>query len=661
MDELLQHLLSWVEANPGWAYLAVFLAALSESLAVIGVVVPGVMMMFGAGALIATGDLRFWPTCLAAIAGAVAGDGLSYWLGFHYRGRIRGWWPFRPYPEHLERGIAFFARHGTKSIVIGRFFGPVRAVVPLVAGMMQMAPRRFVIANVASAAAWGPVYLAPGIVFGASLKLAAEAAVRLVILMLILVGLIWLVVWIAREMFLLLSPRATLWLQGVLRWADVHPSIGRMAQALSDSSHPDAGTLTTLAGALLAATLVLGLAVGAGLFGAPDITPNTIVLRLGQSLHTPLADELMTALGRLGDPSILLALVLAVLLYLYWRKQRREAYYWLAVAAFALVATPLLGLILQVPRPEVGLVPPWPWSFPSAPVLGATLVYGFLAVAVSRGLPSRWRWVPYAMASVLVLSVALSRLYFGTEWLTDVVGSAALGLLWVSALGIAFRHHTRFDQNWGGLASVALATLCLGFALLSLVRHEADVERYTPRSAPQYIHGPDWHNGAAIASLPTRREELWHSGGHRLDLQYAGTLPELTRALERRGWKAAEGLSWGNAMRLLSPSLPLAELPVIPHVHNGRHEALHLVKDAADDIRVVLRLWATHYRLEDQTPLWVGDVTSITKESILGVMALPKTIPGHREAQSILERDLEAAHALEVQQRNGVLRLTARH
>ena len=77
MGELFQHVLDWVGANPGWAYLVVLLAAFAESLAVIGVVVPGVMVMLGAGALIATGKLEFWPTCLSAVVGAIAGDGLS--------------------------------------------------------------------------------------------------------------------------------------------------------------------------------------------------------------------------------------------------------------------------------------------------------------------------------------------------------------------------------------------------------------------------------------------------------------------------------------------------------------------------------------------------------------------------------------------------------
>ncbi|MGB5734304.1 MAG: DedA family protein, partial [Thiohalocapsa sp.] len=247
MGELLQHLLDWVTANPGWAYLLVLLAAFAESLAVIGMVVPGVMIMLGAGALIAAGSLDFWPTCLSAVVGAITGDGISYWLGYRYRHHIRAAWPFNRHPGQLDQGEAFFRRYGAKSVVLVRFFGPVRAIVPLVAGIMQMAPRRFVLANVASALAWAPAYLAPGIVFGASMQLAAEAAARLVILLLILIALIWIGVWATHRLFWLLSPRANRWVRALLSWANVHPTLGRIAQALANPEHPDAATLTGLA------------------------------------------------------------------------------------------------------------------------------------------------------------------------------------------------------------------------------------------------------------------------------------------------------------------------------------------------------------------------------------------------------------------------------
>ncbi len=66
------------------------------------------------------------------------GDAISYWLGLRYGHLTETRWPFTRHPELLPRGYAFFDRHGVKSVFIGRFFGPLRAVIPLVAGITRM-------------------------------------------------------------------------------------------------------------------------------------------------------------------------------------------------------------------------------------------------------------------------------------------------------------------------------------------------------------------------------------------------------------------------------------------------------------------------------------------------------------------------------------------
>jgi membrane protein DedA with SNARE-associated domain len=156
----------WIVQHAQFAGPAVFFIALAESLAVVGMIVPGVAMMFGAGALVGSGALPFGPICAYAVAGAIAGDGLSFWVGRHYRDRLASLWPFTRYPGMIEHGVAFFRRYGGLSVLFGRFVGPVRAVIPLVAGMLAMPFERFLLVNVISALLWGPAYLLPGMVFG---------------------------------------------------------------------------------------------------------------------------------------------------------------------------------------------------------------------------------------------------------------------------------------------------------------------------------------------------------------------------------------------------------------------------------------------------------------------------------------------------------------
>ena len=148
-------------------------------------------------------------------------------------------------------------------------------------------------------------------------------------------------------------------------------------------------------------------------------------------------------------------MVLSVFAWLRWRGSVRHGYYWLAAAAFPLVATPVVGALLAVPRPDLGLQLILPWSFPSGPVLLATCVYGFLAVSVARGLAERQRWAPYALATTTIAAVAAARVYLGAEWLTSVVDSIALGMVWVAALGLTFHRHARFGLRAEALAGVA--------------------------------------------------------------------------------------------------------------------------------------------------------------------------------------------------------------
>jgi undecaprenyl-diphosphatase len=191
MTAHLNTLLAFITHHSELAYGLIFLISLSESLAVVGLLVPGTVIMFGVGAIAATGSLSLFPVLLMAMIGAIAGDGISYWLGHHYRERLQRIWPFARYPGMLRNGEAFFYRHGGKSVLFGRFVGPVRPVIPLVAGMLGMGPAHFAVVNVLSAIGWALVYILPGVFFGTSLAMAGAVSSRLAVLVFILAAGVW--------------------------------------------------------------------------------------------------------------------------------------------------------------------------------------------------------------------------------------------------------------------------------------------------------------------------------------------------------------------------------------------------------------------------------------------------------------------------------------
>ena len=216
MDSLLQAILDWVTLHPVLAGLVVFLIALLESLIVIGLLIPGAFLLFGAGALIATGNLPLVPIMLWTIAGAIAGDTISFLIGRHYHQRLRVMWPLRRYPAMVNRGTDFFFRHGGKSVFMARFVGPVRPVIPAIAGMMEMPVARFLAVDIVASILWAPAYILPGMVFGASLGLAAEVAGRLVVLLVVIAGITWLCIELMRGITRLLQPPASALLDRLL-------------------------------------------------------------------------------------------------------------------------------------------------------------------------------------------------------------------------------------------------------------------------------------------------------------------------------------------------------------------------------------------------------------------------------------------------------------
>jgi membrane protein DedA with SNARE-associated domain len=162
MEHLVQLTLAFVSAHAGWAFAVMFVTAFGESFVFLSLLFPGTSLLVAAGALMATGTLPYFPVLAGAVIGATLGDTVSFWIGRRFGPALARVWPFTRNPELLPRGIRFFARYGGLSVFVGRFFGPLRAVVPLAAGIMEMPSNHFWIANLGSALVWAPMLILVG-------------------------------------------------------------------------------------------------------------------------------------------------------------------------------------------------------------------------------------------------------------------------------------------------------------------------------------------------------------------------------------------------------------------------------------------------------------------------------------------------------------------
>jgi membrane protein DedA with SNARE-associated domain len=156
-------LIAFVSAHAWLAYLTLFLAALLEAVPVVGSVIPGSTIILALSALVPGGDLRLEWVLLAAIAGALLGDGSAFWIGHRVQREILSAWPMSNYPRVIAQSEEFFNRWGALAVFFARFVPPIRAFVPITAGALGMPPMRFFVVNIPAVLVWAPAHVLPGV------------------------------------------------------------------------------------------------------------------------------------------------------------------------------------------------------------------------------------------------------------------------------------------------------------------------------------------------------------------------------------------------------------------------------------------------------------------------------------------------------------------
>lgn len=600
--------IAWVSTHPVAAGLLIFLIAFCDALAVVGIVVPALPLLFAVGALIGLGHVDGTYAIVCAALGAFAGDALSFWIGHRWGPQLREHWPFRRYPQLLDRGEQLFRRHGSKGIVIARYVGAVRPFVPAVAGMLRMPLQRYLPASAFAALTWAASFLAPGWLLGASYDAVAAVADRLALVLfalLAVLALVWAGVLYTYRWF---AGHADALLARALRWTRAHPRLGRYTVALIDPNRPESASLAILAACLLAigwawfALLAMVLARG-----GPLVLDHSVFQAMF-ALRNPLADRLMAGLASIGDAQVLLPASALALAWLLWRRRWMAAAHWLAALAFGLGLTAWLGASIEMPRPPTA---PAGFGFPSIAVTMTTITFGFFAILIARELPGRQRVWPYLLTGVVVALLGFARLYLGAHWLSDVIGGMLFGIVWLLLLGIAYRRHVARSFWMRPLAWIfygAFVAAALWHAPRSV---DPLLARFTPPPPTATWPSADWWQGG-WALLPAQRNEADISRRWRLDVQVAGPLGPLRTRLEARGWQIQRQADWTATLGLLDDDIPPHRQPVLPATFDAEAETLLMRRPATRPGHIlVLRLWRAPARLADGTPLWIGGTQTL--------------------------------------------------
>ncbi|WP_260958195.1 bifunctional DedA family/phosphatase PAP2 family protein [Pseudomonas citri] len=396
MGPWLDSITAWLTVNPQWLAIAVFIVACTECLAIVGLIVPGTVLLFAVTVMAGSGALPLGETLLLGLLGGLLGDMASYFLGRHFHQNIRRLPGLRHHPEWMSAAENYFQRYGIASLLVGRFIGPLRPMLPMVAGMCDMPFPRFAAVSLLAATGWSVAYLLPGWATGAAFRLPLPEG---------------------------------FWPQAGVVIGSIAVMIGLSVNS-SLRRHRHATAL--IAG--------LGLVILIGLFsGFRYLTAfDQGLMALVQEHRSPALDEIavtFTLIGEFRNMLVICALVTALLLL---ARQWRPALFAGGTMLFTALANTASKHFFARVRPEILTDPLSSYSMPSGHASGAFALFLALAVLAGRGQPPRLRLTWLLLGCLPALTIALSRVYLGVHWPSDVLAGAMLAAsvcaaaLWLS-------------------------------------------------------------------------------------------------------------------------------------------------------------------------------------------------------------------------------------
>lgn len=386
MGQWLDSITGWLTLNPQWLAAAVFIVACVECLAIAGLIVPGTVLLFAIAVLAGNGALSLSETLLLGFLGGLVGDGVSYFLGRHFHQNIRRLPGLRHHPEWMNGAETYFHKYGIASLLVGRFIGPLRPMLPMVAGMCDMPFPRFALVSILAAAGWTVAYLLPGWATGAAFRLPLPAGF----------------------------------------WPEAGIVATCLAVLLGLSLNSSLRGHRRATGWIGCASLTLLIALFIGYPHLNDFDQG--LSALVQEHRSAWLDETMVRLTQLGEfKNMFVASALFTGLLLLARQWRHALFVGITLGMAAVINT-ATKLFFARGRPEILTDPLSSFSMPSGHSSGAFAFFLALAVLAGRGQPTRLRLTWLLLGCIPAAFIALSRVYLGVHWPTDILAGMLLAM-----------------------------------------------------------------------------------------------------------------------------------------------------------------------------------------------------------------------------------------
>lgn len=152
-----------------WTYITLFLVSFFDTLIVIGAFFPASLFVVAAGFFSVHTNLNIWASVAIVTFGGLVGDMISYFVGRKGTNWFKGEKKLLK-ASYLDKGKAFFLKYGDRSIIIGRFLGIIKSIIPFVAGLYRMRIKKFIFLNLVSGLVWTVVHIGIGYILGKTIE-----------------------------------------------------------------------------------------------------------------------------------------------------------------------------------------------------------------------------------------------------------------------------------------------------------------------------------------------------------------------------------------------------------------------------------------------------------------------------------------------------------
>lgn len=524
--------------------------ALIESLAIIGSIIPGSVMMTLIGVLLGRGALPWHATLLSIFIGALIGDYISFWLGKYYKDFITSHRFVKPYTPWVQHGKAFIHEYGIFSILIGRFVGPMRSLIPMVAGILDMNQIKFTIAIFPTALLWTIVYLTPGVILG---SLASDASN----IMIFNIGL----------KALILSACIAFWYAIPTLTKRFNLNLNLLGHQLSsiDTAHIFKATLALL----LSLTLIFSEILSAHWTTVLNIS----AYRISQAASSQNLLQLANFISDLYSP-LVYAIAILPISYLLRKTRTLSMIFLISTSAIFMLTLASKTFIPSI-RPEVNNLS---YGLPSGHVLLVPSLI-FILAQISSIYSNAIAMIGHRVGILSLIITGASRIVLSQHWLIQVLTSIFLSLFAAhcfAATKVLWREKIQ-QQSLQPIMLILISTMCLSSLALPYFQPSPYIYSTTPLNFDQ--------------ALPTMRQGLIYGSSEPINIHINLNEDKALSTLLKLNWEQhTETSITQRLIKLLQHPYPYNATPLIQPRLNLHPPTLTLSK-TVDNTTYILRLW----------------------------------------------------------------------